>query len=203
MKKHTKKHVLLLAWALALPAFVMSQASFYGNKVVYAADDADDIEDSISSLEKKLKQEQAKKKKLEQNLNQIQNSVHATQQDINKTQSTIKSTKENISRKEEEISQINQRIDLQMEILKGVMQEYFYAKKESLAAVVMSDGEFDDIFGSTDHLITLEEKLRSIASEISDAKSKVEEEKTELRDVGIFMPPLRYAENSTIRKPKI
>jgi len=180
MKKHTPEHVFILVWALVLPVFVMSQISFWNSKVVYAADDTGDIQDSIASLEKKLKKEQAEKAKLEQNLGQIQNSVYATQRDINKTQSTIKSTTETILRKEEEIIQINQRIDLQMEVLKGIMQELFYAKKESLAGVIMSDGEFDDILGSSDHLVMLEEKLRTVANEIVEAKSKVEGEKTEL-----------------------
>jgi len=183
MKRHTPKHVFVLVWALVLPAFVVSQISFWNSKVVYAADDTEDIQDSIENLEKKLKKEQEEKAKLQQNLNNIQSSVYATQRDINKTQATIKSTAETISRKENEISQINQRIELQMEVLRGIMQELFYAKKESLAGVIMSDGDFDDILGSSDHLVMLEEKLRAVADEISQAKSKVEEEKIQLAEM--------------------
>lgn len=183
MKEHTKKYVFVLVWALALPAFLLAQISFW-SLGVYAQDDSstkdEEIKDSISDLEKKLKKEQAEKAKLEQNLGQIQSSVYSTQKQINQTKSAINETGETISRKEAEISQISDRIVFQKEVLKSVLQQMYYAKQQPMLGVVIAKKDFSEAFGTVDSLITLEEKVRDVSDEIYQAKEKIENEKEEL-----------------------
>jgi hypothetical protein len=72
-----KKLAFIIAWIFTIPAFGLSQVSFWKTNV--HADDnttttdstdsqASDIQDSISSLQKKLEKEQSAEDKLQQNL---------------------------------------------------------------------------------------------------------------------------------------
>lgn len=176
-----KKPAFIFAWILVVPVFLASQINFWSRPAF--AEDAEDIADSIENLESKLKKEQAEKAKLEQNLGQIQSSVYATQRQINQTKSAINQTSENIFRKEAEIAQINERIELQQEVLKSILQQMYYAKQEPILSVVISKKDLSEVFGAVDNLVTFEEKIQTISAEISQAKLKIEEEKTELAEM--------------------
>ena len=176
-----KKLASAIAWTLVVAVLAVSQSSLLVTPVL--AEDAGDIEDSIENLESKLKKEQAEKAKLEQNLGQIQSSVYATQRQINQTKSAINQTSENISRKEAEIVKINERIELQQEVLKSILQQMYYAKQEPILSVVISKKDLSEVFGAVDNLTTLEDKIREISEEISGAKTKIEEEKINLAQI--------------------
>lgn len=173
-----KNYASVVARILIIAVFLVSQLSIPTRSVL--AEDAGNIQDSIENLEKKLKREQEAKAKLEQNLGQIQNSVYTTQRQINQTKNTINQTSENISRKEAEISQIEERIMIQQEVLKSILQEIYFIKQKPMISVVIAKKDFSEAFSAVDHLATLEDKVISVSQEISDSKSKIEVEKTEL-----------------------
>jgi len=176
-----KKPAFIFAWILVVPMFLASQINFWSQPAF--AEDTEDIEDSIENLESKLKKEQAEKAKLEQNLGQIQNSVYATQRQINQTKSAISQTSEEISRKEAEVTKINERIELQQEVLKSIIQQMYYAKQEPILSMIISKKDLSEAFSTVDNLVTFEEKIQSISAQIAQAKLKIEEEKTKIAEM--------------------
>lgn len=182
MNKTRKKVVKFVVWALAAPVFVLIQFVFFQTFSVRAEDDADDIQDSISSLEKKIDKAQNALGKSQQNLNQIQGAVYSTQTVINKTESTIAQVETTISRKELEIANLNERNELYEEMLRGFLQEIYYVKNRPVLSIALTEKSFKDIFSSAEHLTTLEDKIISVSQKISETKSEIEEDKAELAD---------------------
>jgi peptidoglycan hydrolase CwlO-like protein len=182
-----KKVVLLVAWAIVIPLFMFSQISFWRDvtRVASAEDNAntEDIKDSISDLQKKLDKEEAARAKLQQNLSQIQGAVYSTQSAINKTQSAIEETEGTISRKEAEIKNLNQQIELQKAMLKGFLQEIYYIRSQPVLNLVLEKRTFSDIFSNADHLMTLEDKIVSVAQDIVKNKAQIEQDKIKLAEV--------------------
>lgn len=183
-----KKVVLIIAWALVVPAFAVSQISFWrdATKVVRAQEavtaDTSDIKDSISDLEKKLRKEQKEQEELQKNLGQIKSAVSSTQSAINKTQSAIKETESNISRKEAEINNLNDQIELQKSMLRGFLQQIYYVRSQPVLNVVLTENSLNDIFSDADHLMTLEDKIISVSQDIADSKAQVEQDKIQLAE---------------------
>jgi len=206
MQKNTKKIAFILAWAFFVPAFIMGQVSFWQGMSQYAnADEAltseqqaaadkvaaeeaarkeEDrqagIKDDMSDTEKKLKRETAALAKLQQQKAKIGQSVSITQLAINKTQSVIKETAQTISRKEAEVKNLNEKIEMQRIMLGGLLQQMYYNQGQPILNVVLTTENFSDVFSDTDHLLTIEDKLRSLALEISQTKEQVEQDKAEL-----------------------
>lgn len=201
MNKTRKSVVLMVVWALIVPAFVLIQM-FFGDFSAHADDtvltdeqqaeadkaaaekeaEEEKLKDKQESLKDDLKDALKDKAKLEANLNQIQQSVTVTQKEINKTQNLIQEAENNIARKESEIKEMEEKISFQNEYLRGIIQELYYTKKSAGVNIVLASGSFADILSSSDHLITLEERVRSMAQEISDSKEQIAEEKTQLAD---------------------
>lgn len=196
MNKH-KKLLLILIWAFALPVFALAQFSLGDNFEAYAQEVAaqdvsaqedtseqkSEIKKSISELEDKLKREQKAKALLEQNLGKIQGSVYVTQVAINKAKSLIQETEAEIARKEAEIASLEEKNNIQREALRNILKELYYARKNAGVHVVLADGDFAKILGSSDALIALEEKVISISREIADSKEKIATEQDELAQV--------------------
>jgi peptidoglycan hydrolase CwlO-like protein len=188
MEKMKKTVALIVVWALVLPAFVVSQISFWGlpTKAETTATTAidqtavEDTRDSISDLQKKLKREQEDYNKLNQNYLQIQQSVASAQKDISKTQSLIKQTANDIARKESDIEEMNAKLELQKETLKAVLQELYYVGSQPLASIVLSGQEFAYAFGISDQMIPLQDRINSITTEINNSKDKIQQDKEEL-----------------------
>ncbi|EKD58267.1 MAG: hypothetical protein ACD_56C00161G0004 [uncultured bacterium] len=191
MKNNSKKLFLVVMLVLAVPVFVASQISFWRGTFQYAmaADEVlnqdvlENTKDEISDLEKKLQKEEKAKKLLEQNLGQIQGAVASTVKEINKTKSTIVETEKTISRKEAEIKSMTDKMDLQKSMLKSLLQETYYNQAQPILNVVMTNSSFADIFSDTDHLLTVEDKMREVSAEIAETKKKIEQDKTQLAEV--------------------
>jgi peptidoglycan hydrolase CwlO-like protein len=187
MKKSMKNVAFVFAWVLAVPAFIVSQISFWGlpskaETTTSVVDQAavTDARDSISDLQKKLKREQEDYNKLNQNYLQIQQSVASTQKDINKTQSLIKQTASDIARKESDIEEMNAKLELQKEVLQAVLQELYYVGNQPLASIVLSGQEFAYAFGISDQMIPLQDRINVITTEINSSKEKIQQDKEEL-----------------------
>ena len=188
MEKKTKKIAFVLAWVFVVPAFVMSQVSFWGGNVKADTATVDqsavqDTQNNISDLQKKLEKAQAAKEKLQQNLGQIQKSVSIVKLDINKTKSVIQDTVANISRKETEVANMNDQITLQKELLKSFMQQVYYNQNQPILNVVLASQNFADVFSNTDHLLTLGDKIKDLSGQIAQNVSQLESDKSQLADL--------------------
>lgn len=199
---------MILTWILTIPAFVLAQLSFWRSGAVFAAEatvstTTEDIaaaeaaaaakkaarlaevekkQDKVDDLESQLAKELKEKASLEKNLTQILGSVNATQAEINKAQKSIRDVEENIARKEAEIRSMEEKMSIQQDRLRKIIQELYYAKKNTGVNLVLSDGEFADILSTSDNLIALEERVINVAKEISNSKEKIAGEKNELAD---------------------
>lgn len=185
MNKKTKKLALLTAWIFTVPVFMLSQISFWQTSVpiVYAQDDASDIQENISKLQDKLDKEQKALQKDQQNLGQIQSAVSSTQAVINKTQATIQDTEQTISRKEGEINNLNDQIKLQEEMLRSFLQNIYYIKSQPILEVALTEKNFTEMFSTANHLMTLEDKIVSISHDLSNSKNQVEQDKIQLAEL--------------------
>lgn len=191
MKNNRKKLLLTVAWALIVPIFIASQVSFWrgASQRAMAADETlnqdvlDETKDEISDLEKKLQKEEKAKKLLEQNLGQIQGAVASTVKEISKTKSVISETEKTISRKESEIKNMNENIELQKSILKSLLQETYYNQTQPILNVVLTSASFAEIFSNTDHLLTVEDRIKQVSDEIAQSKMQIEQDKSELAEV--------------------
>jgi len=176
-----KKFLLISAWAIVVPVFVWQQISFWqGVSRSALAADPEDIQDDISDAQKKLDKEIKAKALLEKNLGQIQGAVASTQKAINTTKSVISETASNISRKEAEVQNLNDKIEMQKTMLRGLLQQMYYNQGQPVLNVVLTSKNFADVFSDTDHLLTIEDKLKNLSAEISDTKEQVEQDKIEL-----------------------
>lgn len=163
--------------ASSAPSFVLAQDAesegANGKKI-------EETQASIKDLEKKLEKETEKKEGLEQNLNQIQRSIYTTQNEINKTEKLISDAEENIARKEEEIKNLNDRVRLQKELVRKLIQDLYYVKKESIIGVIFSEKSFHQFLGQADHLLNLEQKIFGLVDEMKSSQEKIEQGKNEL-----------------------
>lgn len=174
-----------MIWAVAMPAFLVSEVSFWKGMMpkVEAAEDTDEIQDDISDVQKKINKELKAKKLLEQNLGQIQGKVASTVSEISKTQGVIQTTAQTISRKEAEIQNLNDKIALQKSMLAGLLRQAYYNQSQPILNVVLTKASLANVFSNTEHLSTVEDKIRDISAEIGETKSQIEQDKTELAEV--------------------
>lgn len=142
-----------------------------------SADEAGEIEDSISSLEKKLEKEQKEKAKLESALNSIQGGISAAQSEINKRQVLINKAAEELERHEAELSAAEKKLSLEKAILASILQDVYLAKQEPMVYSLTSRS-FGGMWFENDSKIALGEKLVKITQEISSTKEAIEESKT-------------------------
>jgi len=184
MNKNIKKIAFIIAWIFTIPAFVLSQVSFWQTlaPITYAAS-ISDIEDETSDVQKDLKKAEAAYNKSLQNLNQINGAVSSTQAVINSTQAKIQATVQTISRKEGEINNLNDQIKLQEEMLRSFLRDIYYIKNQPILGVVLGEENFTDMFSDADHLMTLEDKIINISHNLSDSKSQVEQDKIQLTEL--------------------
>ncbi|HAS00021.1 MAG: hypothetical protein US57_C0017G0008 [Candidatus Moranbacteria bacterium GW2011_GWC2_37_73] len=200
MQKNTKKIVLIVAWAVIVPVFVWQQVVFFGGSVnadttseqeaadKVAADEAarqkaiDDANDEKEDIESAIKKAEKAKAALQKDLGQIQGAVASTQKVINNTKAVINETTTNISRKEAEVNNLNDKIQLQKTMLKGLLQQMYYNQGQPVLNVVLTSKNFADVFSDTDHLLTIEDKLRDLSGQISQTKEQVEQEKIKLAE---------------------
>lgn len=197
-----RKIFLIVAWAIAIPVFVAGQVSFWQSAsqtvsattteeqaVLDAAaaakqaalDEArKEAQDDISDIQKKIEKEQKAKAKLQQNLGQIQKNVSIVSLDISKTKTVIQATAADIARKEAEMKNLSDKIEMQRNMLKAIIQQVYYNQEQPILNVVLTSGNFDDVFSDIDHLLTIEDKIRNLSVEIAENKSQIQQDKIEL-----------------------
>lgn len=156
---------------------------FMESRPVSAEESADEIEDDISKLEKKLKKEQADLNALQQNLGQINSSLTSTQQLIQRTQALLTQTAQTIDQKEAEIANLETQLSLEKKVLRGLIQELYFAETVPLAEVMLDNAELIDLLQGKDNLLSTQEKMQEVIRSISEMKAKVLGEKASLEEV--------------------
>lgn len=147
-----------------------------------AETDAGDIQDDISRIEKKLKQETQELNALQQDLNQINSSLTSTQQLIQRVQNLLNQTEQTIGRKEAEISNLEQQLVFERRILAGVIQEMYFNGSVPLPEVILSSNDFTGLFQENDGLFSTQEKMQGVIQDINDTRAKISDEKLSLED---------------------
>lgn len=190
MNKH-KKMLLVVAWALVLPVFIVGQVSFWqgATKKVKAevttesqVVDTEELEDELSDAQKKLNKELKEKALLEQEKAQLGTAIYSTQKVINNTKAVITETAGTISRKEAEVKNLNDKIELQKNMLRSLLQQVYYNQGQPILNVVFTSENLADVFSNTEHLLTIEDKIKNLSKEISQTKQQVEQEKIKLAE---------------------
>lgn len=153
-----------------------------GGLPVFAETDAEDIQDDISRIEKKLKQETQELNALQQDLSQINSSLTSTQQLIQRVQNLLNQTEATIGRKEAEISNLEQQLVFERRILAGIIQEMYFNSSVPLPEVILSSNDFAGLFQENDGLFSTQEKMQGVIQDINDMRAKISDEKLSLED---------------------
>jgi len=175
MGKCNKNKILPLVAAIFAVAGFLGYQIFCGSNLVFAAD-------SISEIEKKLDKEEAEKAKLEQDLGNIQRSVNATQYEIQKTENLIKQAEENIERSKKELVLASERMDLQKESLRSLVQEFYYNQKNPILFSLLNEDDLSKVFSESDHIITINQKIYDTIEDIKQSKIEAENKAKEIEE---------------------
>lgn len=143
-------------------------------------DEAKDIKDDMSKLQKKLDQATQKKQALERNLGQIQGSLTKTLSAINSTKSLISQTTDTIKRKELELQLFDQNIQLKKEMMSELLQEMYLQKDKPLEAVVLGDRDFSEAMDEMESIEQFGEKVQGMLDDIKQLKEESSQEKENL-----------------------
>ncbi len=148
-----------------------------------AADDEKELQNDISSTEKKLEREKKEKVILESKLSTITRNLSATERAILATESAIEVTQDNLERKALEIKLLEERI-LEREEYLSEMLRNLYASPENLSLpYFLSDGKtFGDEFAYGEDMLSLGEKLDGVIREIESERMEAEGQKNTLED---------------------
>lgn len=154
--------------SMALPAF--------------AEEEAEEIKDDISDVEKKLKAAEAKKKALESELAGINASLSSTQRAIAETQIKIKQAANTIERKEAEVAFLEEQIEEKKDLIASLMRELYYEGEWPLPRILVAEERFAEVVNDPDKLLTVGEKISTLLNSISATKADTETEKLSLED---------------------
>ncbi|TAK94849.1 hypothetical protein EPO05_05730 [Patescibacteria group bacterium] len=182
MTRFSSSRWLDVFWGSTLCFVVVVASVLWSALPVRSADSDDEIKEDIESVEKKLQREEAAKAQLEQELGKIQYSVTNTQREIQKTESLLKDTKDTIARKELELRLMDERMQLQTELLKGLIREVYYEEQLPVESAFFSQQEFSQSILTVDQLSNLNQKIQDIMDDIERSKEKISGEKVALDD---------------------
>jgi membrane-bound lytic murein transglycosylase B len=173
--KENKSKILPLIAAIFMVAGFLGYQILAGSNFVLAAD-------SINDIEKDIKKQEDALSKLNQNLNAISSSVYSTQTQIDKTEAMIKEATESINRKKKELDLLSGRMDLQKEVLKNLLQEFYYNQKEPVLYSMLNENDLSKIFSEADHIITLNQKVYDTVEDIKKSKEDVQAQAKEIEE---------------------
>ena len=180
-----KNTLLFIGWLVVVPAFAVSQFSFWNTSLAQTTNTLDptaikETRDDIEDLQEEIEKKEAKVEKLEDNLGQIEKAVVSTQMVINSAKTKLQETEETIKRKEAEVVSLNEKMELQRELLKGLMQGVYIEKKQPMLNVLLKSGDFSQTLSGADHLLTIGDRVQEILQDILETKDKIADEMDEL-----------------------
>lgn len=134
-------------------------------------------QEEYEKTQEKLEKTQEKLEDHKETLGSIQGKLGSTLSEIRQTEAVIETTEETIKRKKSEVDSLENRIEIQKLLLKGLLQNLYMDSQTSLTVSLMEEGGFSKIAQAKDHSITMQEKMYGIIDEINGTKEKVSEEK--------------------------
>jgi peptidoglycan hydrolase CwlO-like protein len=140
-----------------------------------AKDDEDDIKKSLNKTQEQIDKE-------EKELQQSQSNLNVTQSQINTTAGILSQTKTELSKKEQELNDMENRIELNRNILIAYAQQIYYGDQEENWALALNDNDFNDYFENLDQILNTKEKILAVIDEINSDKEKSEKIKNELAE---------------------
>jgi membrane-bound lytic murein transglycosylase B len=134
-------------------------------------------QEEYEKTQEKLEKTKEKLEDHKETLGSIQGKLGSTLSEIRQTETVIETTEETIKRKEGEIGFLEDRIEIQKALLKGLLQNLYMHSQTSLTVSLIEEGRFSKIAQAKDHSMTMQEKMYGIIDEINGTKEKVSEEK--------------------------
>jgi peptidoglycan hydrolase CwlO-like protein len=142
---------------------------------VRAAEDAGDIQDKIN---KYIDKQQDVQKQLETS----QTLLQKNQSQLNLTKNLLYQTENEMSRKEAELNNLNQRTELNKNILKNYIQQLYWQDQDPIISMVLDEKSLNDILSNGDQMISVKERINATIFEIKQSKADIEQAKNDLED---------------------
>lgn len=178
----TKRTIAIFGASILLLA--MLSETFLSVSHTQAAD-MEDIQSDIKKTEKQLEAAKKKEALLKQDLNQITGSLVVTKQVIAKTSSLLSDTETTIGKKEAEIDAVETEIKLQRHLLRELLRNLYENGNTPLAEIVFDHESLRLTLAEGENILTVQEKINTIADELQTARETVAGEKSVLEDAKI------------------
>lgn len=149
------------------------------------AADVGDIQDDIKKTQKQLEAAQKKETALKQDLSQITGSLVVTKQIIAKTSNLLSDTEMTIGKKEAEIAAVEGEMKLQRHLLQELVRNLYENGNTPLAEIVFDSESMRLSLAEGENILTVQEKITTIADELQAARDTVSGEKSALEDAKI------------------
>ncbi len=149
------------------------------------AADVGDIQDDIKKTQKQLEAAKKKEAILKQDLNQITGSLVVTKQVIAKTSSLLSDTETTIGKKEAEIAAVEGEMKLQRHLLQELVRNLYENGNTPLAEIVFDSESMRLSLAEGENMLTVQEKITTIADELQVARDTISGEKSALEDAKI------------------
>ncbi|NTW14133.1 MAG: hypothetical protein HGA31_03830 [Candidatus Moranbacteria bacterium] len=165
---------------LAFFGVLFMSVAFVAPGEVAEAQDPGSLQDDLAKTLNKLEKAQAQAKALTGELNRINSSLSATQQAIAAAKIRIAQATNDIDRKQAEIDLIQERIEGSRLILAGLMREIQAGSKEPFFDVMLSGEEVTQALSEPDRMLSVEERMRGILSDIHSSQEQTAQEQSKL-----------------------
>jgi peptidoglycan hydrolase CwlO-like protein len=172
---------LLLCVFVAAPFSVRAQST--ADAYAQNQEEAKDIKDDITKLQKKLEQASQKKKALEGSLTKINTSLNSTLAAIGRTQALLRQTTDTIKRKELEVALLEENIQLKKDTLGALMQEMYFNADKSVVEIMLGEDEFSRALDEAQSFTAVEERVQGLLDDLQDLKGRTEGEKANLEEL--------------------
>lgn len=177
------RNTKLLVFFLLLAGFFGPPLVFFMTPPVRADDSAEQLQNDIDKIEKKLKDAQKKYGALQSNFNQIASMLTSTQQAILRVQNLLSQTTQTIDEKEIEIDNLDQQLILEKKVLGNLVQELYASDATPLVEVMLAHEDVASFFQNEDGLLSTQEKMSTLIDDINETKVKLVDEKASLLDM--------------------
>ena len=167
-----------LLWLFIAGSFFV----FIFHSSALASSETKEIEDKLDKVEKELEESQQKEKTIQSELDVINGNIEVVQLQIQKTQTLIDDFDKQIDEKENGINAIEERMEIQKEILKKYIKLTQQGNSELDLILMNQEKNMGDYFEALDSYEIVQSKIKKILDEIRQDKTKLEEEKNSLED---------------------
>lgn len=145
-----------------------------------AAEDAGDIKDEISEIEKKLKKAEERKAALEREVNALSSSLTQAERTIKETEIKIQQAENVIERKAAEIELLEAQIAEEKTLLVELLQDLYYEGHATLPELFFSEDKFSDLINHPDRLLSVKERIIVLLDSLEDRYANTETERNSL-----------------------